>query len=146
MSLKNSVGMIAKYDPEDDYNYMSELHASRYQRHMIAQINTAYEPAFVIMDGIQGFSTGGPDTGTLIEPGIMLASRDRVSLDAVGVAVLRIYGTTPEVSKGHIFEQEQIAKAEQLGIGVSRSDDIEIIAVNDQAQDICSRIRDELKN
>jgi len=144
MSLKNSVGMVAKYDPEDGYNYMAELHSSRYQRHMIAQINTAYEPAFVIMDGIKGFSAGGPDTGTLIEPGIMIASKDRVALDAVGVAVLRIYGTTPEVSKGLIFEQEQIAMAAELGLGVSGPEGIGIIPVNTEALDICSRIKNEL--
>ncbi|MCZ7361765.1 MAG: DUF362 domain-containing protein, partial [Candidatus Methanoperedens sp.] len=144
MSLKNSVGMVAKYDPGDGYNYMSELHSSPYQRHMIAQINTAYEPAFVIMDGIKGFSTGGPDTGTLIEPGIMIASKDRVAIDAAGVAVLRIYGTTPEVSKGHIFEQEQIAMAAELGLGSSGPEEIEIIPVNTQARDICSRIETEL--
>lgn len=144
MSLKNSVGMAAKYDPEDDYNYMSELHSSSYQRQMIAQINTAYEPAFIIMDGIKGFSTGGPDAGTIIEPGIMIASHDRVALDAIGVAVLRIYGTTPEVSKGPIFEQEQISKAAQIGLGASGPEEIEIIPVNTQAEDICSEIKKEL--
>lgn len=58
MSLKNSVGMVARYDPDDDYDYMGELHSSRYQRQMIAEINVAYEPEFVIMDGIEGFSKG----------------------------------------------------------------------------------------
>lgn len=144
MSLKNSVGMVAKYDPEDDYDYMSELHSSSYQRHMIAEINTAYEPEFIIMDGIKGFSKGGPDTGTLIEPGIMIASRDRVALDAVGVAVLRIYGTTSEVSRGGIFEQEQIARAVELDLGASSPDEIELISVNVEAQDICSKIKNEL--
>ncbi len=141
MSLKNSVGMVAKYDPVDGYNYMSELHSSVYQRQMIAEINAAYEPEFVIMDGIKAFSKGGPDTGTLIEPGIMLASRDRVALDAAGVAVLRIYGTTKEVSKGSIFDQEQIKRAIELDIGGQG----EIFAVNEEAQDICSKIRKELE-
>lgn len=144
MSLKNSVGMVAKYDPEDNYNYMSELHSSSYQRHMIAEINTAYEPEFIIMDGIKGFSKGGPDTGTLIEPGIMMASRDRVALDAIGVAVLRIYGTTTDVSKGSIFDQEQLARAVELGLGASEPDEIEVIPINNEAQDICSKIEKEL--
>ena len=143
MSLKNSVGMVASRDPEDGYGYMSELH-SIYQRQLIAEINTAYEPEFIIMDGIKGFSKGGPSSGTLIEPGIMIASRDRIALDAVGVAVLRIYGTTTEVSSGSIFEQEQIARAVELGIGISKSDEIEIIPVNTEAADICSRIKNEL--
>lgn len=145
LSLKNSVGMAAKYDPEDGYNYMAELHSSRYQRQMIAEINTAYEPEFVIMDGIKGFSKGGPDTGTLIEPGIILASKDRVALDAAGVAVLRIYGTTGEVSRGSIFEQEQIARAVELGLGASSPGEIEAVAVNDEAQEICSLIEKKLK-
>lgn len=145
MSLKNSVGMVAKYDPDDGYNYMSELHSSRYQRLMIAEINAFYEPVFVIMDGIAGFSKGGPDTGTLIKPGIMLASRDRVALDAAGVAVLRIYGTTSEVSAGGIFEQEQIARAAELGLGASSPDEIEVVNVNEEASGICSRIAEELQ-
>ncbi len=145
MSLKNSVGMVARYDPEDGYDYMGELHGSRYQRQMIAEINTAYTPEFVIMDAIAGFSKGGPDTGTLIEPGIMMASRDRVALDAVGVAVLRIYGTTGEVSKGWVFEQEQIARAVELGLGASAPDDIEVVPVNDGAQEICSKIKEKLQ-
>ena len=145
MSLKNSVGMAAKYDPEDGYNYMAELHSSRYQRQMIAEINTAYKPEFVIMDGIAGFSKGGPDEGTLIEPGIMLASRDRVALDAAGVAVLRIYGTTGEVSRGSIFEQEQIARAAELGLGARAHDEVEVVPVNYEAQGICSKIKEELQ-
>ena len=145
MSLKNSVGMVAKFDPDDGYNYMRELHSSRYQRYMIAEINTAYKPPFVIMDGIKGFSTGGPEDGTLIEPGIIIASNDRVALDAVGVAVLRIYGTTSNVSTGEIFQQEQLARATELGLGSSRPDKIEAIPVNDEAQDICSQIEEKLK-
>ncbi|VVB91499.1 Uncharacterised protein [uncultured archaeon] len=141
MSLKNSVGMVARYDPEDGYDYMGELHSSRYQRQMIAEINTAYEPVFVIMDAIEGFSKGGPDTGTLIQPGILIAARDRVALDAAGIALLRMYGTTDEVTSGGIFEQEQIAKAAELGLGATSPDEIEIIADNEEAGDICKKSR-----
>lgn len=144
LSLKNSVGMVAKYDPDDGYNYMAELHSSKYQRQMIAEINTAYTPEFVIMDAIKGFSRGGPDTGTLIEPGIMMASNDRVALDAAGVAVIRLYGTEAIVSKGSIFGQEQIARAAELGLGAGGADEIEIVPVNDMAQVISSGIEDML--
>ncbi len=145
LSLKNSVGMVAKYDPNDGYNYMAELHTSSSQRKMIAEINAAYRPELVIMDAVRGFSKGGPDAGTLIEPGIILASRDRVAIDAVGVALLRIYGTTDEVTQGDIFEQEQIARAVELGLGVSSSEEIEVVAVNEEAKEICSRIKEKLK-
>jgi uncharacterized protein (DUF362 family) len=145
MSLKNSVGMVAKYDPADGYNYMRELHRSRYQRVLIAEINVAYAPEVVVMDALQGFSTGGPDVGTLIEPGLLLASRDRAALDAVGVALLRLHGTTREVQEGRIFEQEQLARAAELGLGVSRTGDIEVVAVNREAEDTCWEIRRVLR-
>lgn len=146
MSLKNSVGMVAKYDTQEGYNYMRELHTSRYQRVIIAEINTAYAPEVVVMDALRGFSTGGPDIGTLIKPGLILASGDRVALDAVGVALLRLYGTTREVQEGRIFEQEQIARAAELGLGVSKAEDIKVIGVNRGTEDVCEGIRGILEN
>ena len=79
---------------------MRELHSSPYQRQMIAEINQAYSPSLVVMDGIEAFVTGGPDKGIRENPGVLLASSDRIAIDAVGVAVLRLYGITPEVSAG----------------------------------------------
>ncbi|HEY3422127.1 MAG TPA: DUF362 domain-containing protein, partial [Methanocellaceae archaeon] len=134
----------AKLDPDGIYNYMYELHSSINQRLMIAEINTAYRPELVIMDAIEGFSAGGPESGTMIEPGIMMASNDRVALDACGVAILRMYGTTPEVSRGAIFEQEQIARAVQLDLGASRPEQIDVIPVNDGSKNICESISAEL--
>lgn len=145
MSLKNSVGMVAKRDTEGVYNYMYELHSSSFQRQMIAEINVAYQPEFVIMDAIEGFSKGGPEAGTLIEPGIMMASDDRVALDACGVAILRMYGTTPEVSRGTIFQQDQIARAVELDLGASSPEKIEVVPLNDNAEKTCKGIRTELQ-
>ncbi|MFW6185404.1 MAG: DUF362 domain-containing protein [Halobacteriota archaeon] len=141
MSLKNSVGMVAERNGHD---YMSELHRSPHQRKMIAEINTAYQPDMVIMDGIKGFSTGGPASGNLIEPGVMLASKDRIALDAVGVAILRMYGTTSEVSQGKVFQQDQIARAVELGLGISSPEDINIVPVNSEAEDFCRQAGEKL--
>ncbi len=141
MSLKNSVGMVAESNGHD---YMSELHRSPHQRKMISEINTAYEPDFIVMDGIKGFSKGGPASGTLIEPGVMLASSDRVALDAVGVATLRMYGTTSQVSQDSVFQQEQIARAVELGLGVRSPQDIELIPLNEEAQSYCEKVKEKL--
>jgi uncharacterized protein (DUF362 family) len=127
LSLKNSVGLAAKYAPGGGYNYMNELHNSAHQRHMIAEINTAYAPDLIVLDGVQAFVTGGPDTGQLVNSQVILAGTDRVALDAVGVAILRYFGTTAEVARGSIFEQEQIARAVELGLGVTSPDQIELI-------------------
>ncbi|MGZ4830279.1 MAG: DUF362 domain-containing protein, partial [Candidatus Angelobacter sp.] len=127
LSLKNSVGFAAKFVPGNSYNFMRELHSSPHQRHMIAEINTAYKPDLILLDGVQAFTNGGPDQGRMVQSNVILAGTDRVAIDAVGVALLRHFGTTPEVSQGAIFEQEQIARAVQLKIGVSSPRQIELV-------------------
>jgi uncharacterized protein (DUF362 family) len=127
LSLKNSVGLAAKWVPGDDYNYMSELHSSSFQRQMIAEINSVYQPDLVVLDGLQAFVDGGPAQGTLVESQVILAGTDRVAIDAIGVALLRYYGTTREVRRGSIFEQDQIARAVELGLGVTGPEEIELL-------------------
>jgi len=132
LSLKNSVGLAAKAVPGDSYNYMNELHGSPHQRRMIAEINAAYAPALVVMDGVEAFVDGGPDVGRRVSSEVVLAGSDRVALDAVGVAILRYFGTTPQVSRGPVFQQEQIARAVELGLGVDGPQKIELLT-DDQA-------------
>jgi uncharacterized protein (DUF362 family) len=127
LSLKNSVGLAAKSLPGDSYNFMSELHSSPHQRRMIAEINAAYHPDLIVLDGVDAFVNGGPDVGTIVHTQVVLAGIDRVAIDAVGVAVLRHYGTTPEVSAGRIFEQEQLKRAAELDLGVRSPDHIDLI-------------------
>lgn len=141
LSLKNSVGAIARCDPEDKYDYMAELHGSPHQRKMIAEINSAFPCDLVILDAVRGFSTMGPEQGTVIEPNILLASSDRVAIDAVGVAVLRYYSTTPEVEKGTIFEQEQIKRAAELNIGAKSPEDIEIVPLDRQSRNFSDKLK-----
>lgn len=140
LSLKNSVGLV----PRADYSYMKELHSSPYQRQMIAEINTAYLPDLVVLDGVEAFVDGGPDRGTKVEARVMLAGTDRVAIDAVGVAILRLLGTTPEVSRGSIFEQEQIARAAELGLGVSSAKQIQIVTGDDDSEAFAAHVWDVL--
>ncbi len=141
LSLKNSVGLAAKYVPGNPYNFMRELHSSADQRRMIAEINAAYRPDLVVLDGVEAFVTGGPETGKKVNANVILAGTDRVAIDAVGVAILRYYGTTPEVSRGAIFEQDQIARAVQLGIGVSSPKLIELVADDRESAEYAKSIR-----
>jgi uncharacterized protein (DUF362 family) len=140
LSLKNSVGLV----PRRGYPYMQELHSSPHQRQMIAEINTAYSPDLVVLDGVEAFVDGGPHRGTRVEAKVMLAGTDRVAIDAVGVAILRLLGTTPEVSLGPIFEQEQIARAAELGLGVSSAKQIQLITGDAGSEAFAARVRDIL--
>ncbi|MGC2694940.1 MAG: DUF362 domain-containing protein [Candidatus Angelobacter sp.] len=141
LSLKNSVGLAAKVVPGNSYNFMRELHSSAHQRHMIAEINTAYKPDLIVLDGIQAFTNGGPDQGKMVQSNVILAGTDRIAIDAVGVAILRHFGTTPEVSQGAIFDQEQIARAVQLKIGVSSPKQIELVTDDRESADYAKQIR-----
>jgi len=140
MSLKNSVG-LAQSVTDAGYHYMTELHNSNYQRSMIAEINTAYDPALIVMDGVDVFVNGGPDVGTLAQSSVVLAGTDRVAMDAVGVALLRMLGTTTEVSTGRVFEQEQIARAVELGLGVESPDQIAFLTDDADSAAYADQIR-----
>ncbi|MCS7219968.1 MAG: DUF362 domain-containing protein [Anaerolineae bacterium] len=144
LSLKNSVGLVAKIVPGQSYNYMNELHNSPYQRLMIAEINAAYVPNVIVLDGVEAFVRGGPERGELVQAGVILASTDRIAIDAVGVAILRSFGTTPEVSRGPIFEQEQIARAVELGIGVTKPEQIEIVSDDKEGRAFVAQIQELL--
>ena len=127
LSLKNSVGLVAKQVPGEGYNYMHELHTSLRQRTMIAEVNLAYQPSLIVLDGVEAFTKGGPAKGTRVDAQVVLAGTDRIAVDAVGVALLRYHGTTPKVARGKVFEQEQIARAVELGLGVQSPDQIELV-------------------
>jgi uncharacterized protein (DUF362 family) len=142
LSLKLAVGMVpGGLMKEGGQPYMNELHSSPFQRQMIAEINTAFKPDLIVMDGVEAFVKGGPHEGTRKAAGVMLAGQDRIAMDAVGVAILRLLGTTPEVSKGKIFEQDQIQRAVELGLGVSSSDQIQIITDDQASENMAAQIR-----
>ncbi len=121
MSLKLSVGLTNKRN-------MRELHGSvRSMRKMIAEINQAYRPALILMDGTDVFTDGGPSHGTLKHAGVVLAGTDRVAMDAVGLAVLKDLGSNRAIMDTPIFRQEQIARAVELGLGIRAPEGIQLV-------------------
>jgi len=130
MSLKNSVGTV----PRKGTTLMRELHSSPDQRRMIAEINAAYKPALIVLDGLVAFVDQGPMEGPRKEAGVFLAGTDRVAVDAVGVAILKQLGSNDAIMKPAVFAQEQIARAVELGLGVSSAADI-VIATPDAASE-----------
>jgi len=145
LSLKNSVGMIAKKVPGAIYDYMWELHGSPFQRQMIAEINNNYNLDFVVMDGIKAFISQGPEKGAVVEPNLLLASRDRVAIDAVGVAILKLYGAKGKIGEEDIFKQDQLKRAADLGFGAKSADEIKLTALNNETFVDLERIERVLK-
>lgn len=141
LSLKNSVGMVADRIPTENYAYMNELHTSRHQRRMIAEINSAYNPDLIVLDGVEAFVSGGPDRGEKVQSQVILAGTDRIAIDALGVALLRYHGCQTEAAEGKIFEQEQIARAVELGLGVDSPEKIQLLAPDRASQAYAAEIQ-----
>jgi len=132
MSLKLHVGVVPT--GRHGYSYMSELHQSPHQRKLIAEINAPFKPDLVVLDGIDAFVDGGPANGKRAKGNAFLAATDRVAIDAVGLAILKSLGSNAQIMNTKIFEQEQIARAVEIGLGAASPSEIEIIAANDESQ------------
>jgi uncharacterized protein (DUF362 family) len=142
MSLKLHVGVAPTH--RHGYSYMGELHQSPHQRKMIAEINDPFKPDLVVLDGIDAFVDGGPADGKRAKGNVFLASTDRVAIDAVGLAVLKSLGSNNQIMNTKIFEQEQISRAVELGLGASDPSEIEVIAADDQSRQDRDRVVDIL--
>lgn len=138
LSLKLHVGVVPT--SRHGFDYMRELHGSPHQRSMIAEINEPFKPDLVVLDGIDAFIDGGPMTGKRAKGDVFLASADRVAVDAVGVAILKLLGSNEKITKPRIFEQEQIARAVELGLGASSPAEIKVIAADDGSRDYRGRV------
>jgi len=138
MSLKLHVGVVPT--SRHGYKYMRELHSSPHQRKMIAEINEPFKPDLIVLDGIDAFVDGGPATGKQKKGNVFLASIDRVAIDAVGLAILKLLGSNDNIMKWRIFEQEQIARAAELGLGVSSPSEIEVRNADEKSRDYRDRV------
>jgi uncharacterized protein (DUF362 family) len=134
MSLKLSVGLTPK-------TIRRGMHGSPNMRRMIAELNTGYKPDLIVLDGIAAFTDGGPSRGELKAGNVMIAGHDRVAVDAVGVAMLKSLGANQAIMGRGIFQQEQIARAVELGLGAPGPDAIDIVTADAESR----AVADDLK-
>jgi uncharacterized protein (DUF362 family) len=133
MSLKLSVGLTPK-------NIRRPLHRSPDMRRMIAELNTGYQPQLIVLDGVVAFTDGGPSQGELKQANVIVAGYDRVAIDAVGLAVLKELGSNDAIMGHKIFEQEQMARAVELGLGIASADQIEFITPDEASRAYAERL------
>jgi len=138
MSLKLHVGVVPT--TRHGYGYMRELHSSPHQRKMIAEINTPFKPDLVVLDGIEAFVDGGPMTGKRAKGNVFLVSTDRIAVDAVALGVLKVLGSNEAIMGRKIFEQEQISRAVQLGLGASSPSEIDLVPGDEKSEAYCARV------
>jgi len=143
LCLKLHVGVVPTF--RHGYEYMGELHGSPHQRKMIAEINEPFKPSLIVLDGMDAFVDEGPMTGKLAKGEVFLASTDRVAIDAVGVSILKLLGSNASIMKPKIFEQEQIARAVELGLGASSPSEIDLIAADGKSRVYRDQVLEILK-
>ena len=135
MSIKLAVGLTPK-------ELMRELHNSRLDmRKMIAELSLGYKPQLIVLDGVEAFVDGGPSMGTKKEANIFLAGTDLIAVDATGIAVLKELGSNDAIMGQKIFEQEQIARVIELGLGISGPDQIEFLTPDGPSREYAAKLK-----
>lgn len=135
-ALKLAVGLTPK-------DFM-KLHGPHIRK-MIAEINLAYTPDFILNDAIDVFTDGGPMEGKRAKANVMLIGRDRIAIDAVGLAVLKDLGSNKAIMDTPIFKQEQIVRAVELNLGVSGPGQIEIVTDDPESEAYAEKLRQILQ-
>ena len=93
---------------------------------IVAELNAAVPKTTMnIVDALDIILTDGPGgSGASASPGLIIASKDRVAADSVGVAVLKLYAGKQRIDKPYVnksvWDQAQIRRAQQLNLGRSK--------------------------
>jgi len=134
MSMKLSVGLTPK-------PIRRTMHRSPDMRRMIAELNQGYRPQLIIMDGVEAFTDGGPSRGQLARANVMIAGTDRVAVDAVGLAVLKELGSNDAIMGTPIFQQEQMARAVEVELGIRGPDEIQLVSDDEAGNAYAARLK-----
>lgn len=119
MGIKNWVGLI----PPSDRKYL-HLKKKDHFASMLSEIHLARKPSFLVMDATKVFVSGGPSHGDIARPGLVMATSDLVANDVTGLALLKTLGTIEEIQRKSVWDQPQIKRAVELGLGINSPSEI----------------------
>jgi uncharacterized protein (DUF362 family) len=118
MSLKLAMGFVR---PRDRIG----MHVWRLKEKLV-DLNLAIAPDLIIIDGRRCFISGGPSTGEVREPNLVLASGDRVAIDVEALKVIQSY---PENDlKADPWDLPMIRRAVSLGLGAASEADYRVVS------------------
>ena len=120
-ALKNTVGVVHARNKPWAYG------GSAWEE-VVAELNLAVHPRLHVADALQVMASGGPWSGEVVRSGLILASTDPVALDVVGLATLKHYGKADHVVGKGVWEQVQIRRAIELGLGARSGEEVEIVS------------------
>ncbi|MCP4675990.1 MAG: DUF362 domain-containing protein [Deltaproteobacteria bacterium] len=130
MTMKNLFGLINPITRDGQVHgaIENETDPDRQSR-MFAQINLPFHPVLNVMDGIVARTTGGPTPpGNKANTNMILLGKDRVAMDATGLAVLRVYGSEEWIEDNPVWAHAQLKEAMRIGIGIQKPEDVILVS------------------
>ncbi|MGA1869415.1 MAG: DUF362 domain-containing protein [bacterium] len=108
MGIKSFVGALPQSDRD-------KMHNSLHFFERIAEIPLCTDKIRLsLLDARSGFNSEGPDSGNLITPGIIIASKNLVASDIAGLALLKSFGTTSQLTSSDIWGHPTIKRAIEI--------------------------------
>jgi len=118
LSLKMAVGFMKPRE-------RIRLHMRNLEK-KIADLNLVVHPNLIIMDGRKCFISGGPANGELRNPGILLASGDRIAIDVEAIKIIKSFENASLTADP--WSYTQILRAKELGLGVRNEQDYKVVS------------------
>jgi uncharacterized protein (DUF362 family) len=117
-SMKLLLGLM-----KPQYRIRSHMHRLQYK---LVDLASFFHPVLIVMDARKCFVTGGPMSGRVETPNVILASRDMVAIDVEGVKLIQSYNA-PNLLDVPVWDLPQIKHAVALGLGAKSDADIQLI-------------------
>jgi uncharacterized protein (DUF362 family) len=92
----------------------------------LVDLNLVVHPSLIVMDGRKCFITGGPFSGELREPNVILASGDRVAMDVEAIKIIESFEGANLIEDP--WSYTQVRRAVQLGLGVRSEHDYTLVS------------------
>jgi uncharacterized protein (DUF362 family) len=118
MSLKLAMGFVR---PRDRVT----MHLWRL-REKLVDLNLTIAPDLIIMDARLCFISGGPAQGEVREPGLILASGDRIAIDVEGIRIIQSYPNNSLTRDP--WEFTMIRQAVEQELGITAEADYQVVA------------------
>lgn len=97
----------------------------RHLKEKLVDLNLVVHPSLIIMDGRKCFITGGPFSGEVRNPNVILASGDRVAMDVESIKVIQSFESSKLTDNPWNYTQIQCATA--LGLGARSENDYNVL-------------------
>jgi uncharacterized protein (DUF362 family) len=91
----------------------------------LVDLNLVIHPSLIIMDGRKCFITGGPFSGEVREPNLILASADRIAMDVESIKTIESFDGAK--LKDDPWSYTQIRHAVELGLGAKNEYEYKIV-------------------